>query len=148
MKTKLKTKVTWKEPEHVRVRPLLPHPFVSGVTLSPAAKEMLAAAESQGAFAVGSLWQLTSPVMVDSFTVENGYQQHPHRYLFHSYHHLGAQFSIGQLAVYAGKVRVSEVNTHGQTIRIERDSFFIKDTIYMVVDFNCFAPVQSSLGLR
>ena len=141
MKTKLKTKVTWKEPEHVRARPLRPIPFVSGVTLSPAAKEMLAKAEAQGAMTPGSLWRLTSPMMFDSFTSENGYQQHPHRYLFHSYHHLGAQFTVDQLAVYIGKVRVSEVNIHNQTIRIERDSFFIKDAIYMVVDFNCFAPV-------
>lgn len=141
MKTKPKSKVTWKEPDHVRARPLRPHPFVSGISPSPAMKAMVEEAEANGAFNVGSLWRSTSSMMIDSFTAENGYQPHPHRYLFHSYHHFDATVAVGQLAVYTGKVRVTELNVSNQSIRIERHSFFIKDTIYMVLDFSCFAPV-------
>lgn len=131
MKTKRTSKVTWKEGQR-ETRPLRPHPFVSG---------SVNATYEMTRHVVGSLWRLTSPMMTSNFTAENGYQPHPHQYLFHSYHHFDSRFFTGQLAVYIGKVRVTELTSSGQTVRIERNAFFIGDAVYMVVDFNCFEPV-------
>jgi len=114
-----------------------PYPYVSEVRLPDALIE-----KYMVSLVPGSLWLTTVPLVIDERYSDKRYQQHEYRYLMHDFYSLDVRrHPAGSLAIYAGQVRVTEVDSRGATMRILRHTFLVGGVRYMTLNLTEYKPV-------
>ena len=93
-------------------------------------------------FQLGKLFSILTNMEVMEFP--RNVRPHEFRYVFETWMNPGAPgsptkiFKLGSLAVYAGPVRVDEIDSRGHTISCLRHSFIIEGGRYMTTNLNHF----------
>ena len=123
-------RVTWKVDRRVD-QPLQPRRYVQDVALSEESAALL-----EGKLVPGSLFTIRSNLEVQD---TRGYKPPPFPYLIESWLAGKSTIKAGSIAIYAGIVRVEEVQ-NATTFRAPRHSVIINGSRYLLINLNHLFP--------